>query len=717
MSTVFHNVFLSSVDDRDPRVRRHALDALRRYQAAGGDIGKQVYERCNLLLQLDEEESVRLAALTNISAFAFTSSVPLTPYVREEVFIAICDAANDAMPSVREQICRLLGYFHDVDTALLLQTLYKTMRSGLSRKRVPASACGAFVHGLEDEFEEVRRAAIDSICKLSLACKPFASEAIKSLLDMVNDENDAVRLRAIRALKAIGHYTHNVRIATHAMLKYARFENISQEIHEFINDLLAKLEHWPADQLAACRMFGEIGKSHAFELVGTRNELLGHQEGVAPAEKPLLGTADIFLLCILFNAATKAPQLLNGLSNAMFRHYMLIRDTHPKCMPSILSFPETAELPRSLLMERRLSLCQGDELDEDPTRFEHHIADKMRSILIVYYCKMIQLKLDIQKHYLGSPFNINEKSEMVLQNDRYHINYNGLAYMLYNLLRLLIEFYQSRNVPPNYHHDPFNQPMAALLLYCYRIEYLFSGYDIEFKQFLMTIRQIARQWTLLAIHKNDQSQLLLEQLEKYSQWLNSESIDLLKSSIENCDYNTIETILDKCTYQSIQPFTLSGLLHQVSATILQPTRNYEKPISFIDKFPLSITVKAQIYGLVDSDHVAVVVQWPDQTVQFYWPAQEHFSTQGRDHYLLETTLPLSTRSWSESHYIEIAIVRCLTSCTELDFDTALIASQPKENLAQGEILIESGHAKSRQWMICISSSVHFYIWPQQKIKA
>ena len=47
---------------------------------------------------------------------------------------------------------------------------------------------GAFVHGLEDEFSQVRTAAVDSICELSLKDDIFANKAVDFLVDMFNDE-------------------------------------------------------------------------------------------------------------------------------------------------------------------------------------------------------------------------------------------------------------------------------------------------------------------------------------------------------------------------------------------------------------------------------------------------------------------------------------------------------------------------------------------------
>jgi integrator complex subunit 4 len=69
-----------------------------------------------------------------------------------------------------------------------------------------SGACGAFIHGLEDEFLEVRAEAVDSLCSLAVKCPQFAAKSIDFLVDMFNDEIEAVRLKAILALNKILHY-------------------------------------------------------------------------------------------------------------------------------------------------------------------------------------------------------------------------------------------------------------------------------------------------------------------------------------------------------------------------------------------------------------------------------------------------------------------------------------------------------------------------------
>lgn len=71
---------------------------------------------------------------------------------------------------------------------------------------ISTGACGAFIHGLEDEFLEVRHECVNALWKLAVNCPEFAAKSIDFLVDMFNDEIESVRLRAIQSLCKITHY-------------------------------------------------------------------------------------------------------------------------------------------------------------------------------------------------------------------------------------------------------------------------------------------------------------------------------------------------------------------------------------------------------------------------------------------------------------------------------------------------------------------------------
>lgn len=81
---------------------------------------------------------------------------------------------------------------------------------------IESAIAGAFIHGLEDEFKEVRSATIgppivllwsyliDSMCEISQRSPHFAHLTVAPLVDMFNDEIDHVRNNSIHSLRRMG---------------------------------------------------------------------------------------------------------------------------------------------------------------------------------------------------------------------------------------------------------------------------------------------------------------------------------------------------------------------------------------------------------------------------------------------------------------------------------------------------------------------------------
>lgn len=161
----------------------------------------------------------------------------------DAAFGNVCSGICDLSMQVRQEAAQLLGGMTSVSNEFLHQTLDKKLMSNLRRKKslherytelfqsgewssgkkwaddapkeqvnvatvslMASGACGALVHGLEDEFLEVRMAAVESMCRLALSNHLFAIMSLDFLVDMFNDEIESVRLRAIFSLTAISKH-------------------------------------------------------------------------------------------------------------------------------------------------------------------------------------------------------------------------------------------------------------------------------------------------------------------------------------------------------------------------------------------------------------------------------------------------------------------------------------------------------------------------------
>ena len=101
---------------------------------------------------------------------------------------------------------------------------------------ISSGACGAFVHGLEDEFMEVRTAAVDSMCELANQHPAFAVMSLDFLADMLNDEIESVRLNAINSLRKISHHIYLREDQLEVVL--SALEDFSWSIREAVREVL-----------------------------------------------------------------------------------------------------------------------------------------------------------------------------------------------------------------------------------------------------------------------------------------------------------------------------------------------------------------------------------------------------------------------------------------------------------------------------------------------
>lgn len=257
----------------------------------------------------------------------------------DAAFGHICSAICDLSMQVRQQAASLLGGMTAVSNEFLHQTLDKKLMSNLRRKKslherytelfqsgewssgkkwaddapkeqinastvslMASGACGALVHGLEDEFLEVRTAAVDSLCKLAIANPKFAVLSLDFLVDMFNDEIEDVRLRAISSLTAISKhitlredqletmlssledYSVEVREGLHVMLGvcHVSTQNCLLMVVQKVLDVLSK---YPQDKFSAFGCMQRIGAKHPEICMSLVTQLLQDHPFFDSAEK------------------------------------------------------------------------------------------------------------------------------------------------------------------------------------------------------------------------------------------------------------------------------------------------------------------------------------------------------------------------------------------------------------------------------------------------
>ncbi|KAL2911302.1 Integrator complex subunit 4 [Polyrhizophydium stewartii] len=279
---------------------------------------------------------------------------------------------------------RLMGTLRKTSQALLWQTLSKEiggskkLRGGQRElqtqianraKRMDAgdfdisendvslthsSMCGAFIHGLEDEYALVRTSSIDAICELACVARRFADMSIPFLIDMFNDENGMIRLNAISSLakiSAIWRFSlkddlvetvvlalfdsdQKIRKATHRLMGRTRLETPSG-LRRLIDVLHKARQAFTADSDSILSAIAELGRSHAGLVERIVPQLLNLDPRFLPQALRADDSRHLEHLVLIFNACKQAPQLLGALPIYVKEQHQALVEQYSHVIPDI----------------------------------------------------------------------------------------------------------------------------------------------------------------------------------------------------------------------------------------------------------------------------------------------------------------------------------------------------------------------------------------------
>lgn len=292
-------VLLGFTNDPYPNVRAASLEGLVRLSECGefNDVSmiNGCYQRGVQLLN-DMEDDVRLAAVRVVTSWGLMLSAfnaDMKAYWGNDVFAKLCSMARDMSMKVRVEAFNGLAKMEIVSKDFLLQSLSKKVLGNGKQKetldqstseqfaKLASNVAGALVHGLEDEFFEVRKSACQSLHRLTILSVEFARETLDLLMDMLNDDSMVVRLQTLETmhrmainsclklqekhlhmfLGALLDNSREVRCAERKILKIVKLNNLAM-FKSSIDRLLENLDRYAQDEADVFSVCSNLGRNH-----------------------------------------------------------------------------------------------------------------------------------------------------------------------------------------------------------------------------------------------------------------------------------------------------------------------------------------------------------------------------------------------------------------------------------------------------------------------
>ncbi|XP_068173263.1 integrator complex subunit 4 [Antennarius striatus] len=713
--------------DQDPRVRTAALKAMLQLHERGMKIQEIIYEQACRLLS-DDYEQVRSAAVQMVWVLSqlYPESIVPIPSSNEEIrlvddaFGKISHMVSDSSWMVRVQATKTLGSMQQVSPHFLEQTLDKKLMSDLRRKRtaherakdlfasgefssgrkwaddapkekldsntvnlIASGACGAFVHGLEDELFEVRIAAVEALCKLARSSPSFAEKCLDFLVDMFNDEIEEVRLQSIHVLREIStHITlredqldtvlavledssRDIREALHELICYT---NVSTKecIQLALLELLKNLNKYPTDRNSVWKCLKFLGSRHPTLVLPLVPELLSTHPYFDTPEPDMDDPAYIAVLVLVFNAAKSCHTMPALFSDHTFRHYAYLRDSLSHLVPPLRLPGRRLDLVDSSrgsgsVESAQLFLQQSLNRVSTIQNLEAPGAQDLLDFTIRDLCRLGELQTELA----------------------------GAADFCATYLRcqlLLIKALQERlwnmAVPLSLKQNVTATAAAQQILEeSYKLEFLYSGLDSRQVATVHHVRLQAKALQLALLARSRLGlEILINHCEKFLQEVESfqrlfvAELSLMQDSFvdqllevmprlsSSKPAELVKILQSTLRQSSLLQLMLPQQIHRASATIIEPTGESDNPLRFTSGLVVALDIDATLEHVRDPQNtVRVQVLYPDGQSHVIHPKPADFRKPGPDRHRLITQVYLSHSAWTEPSQIEVRLLLAYSS--------------------------------------------------------
>lgn len=708
----------------EARVRCAALETLILLIEKGHQLDVSLYSKVSSVIN-DDYDNVREVALKVISAISVLypdyevndSQCTLKIRLIDDAFSKICQAVYDPSMNVRYIAVKLLGTMLSVGWQLLIQTLDKKLMSNMRRKESfhqmsrkivnsgdwsvgkkwtndkplellnkddinfkSRGVCGAFVHGLEDDFMEVRLASIDSLCKLALARPKFSFHCLDYLVDMLSDEIEAVRLISIQSLTslashitlrehqldiilgALEDFSFEMREGIHKVLASCRFAS-SECLQMCIDYLLDNLKKYPQDRNSTWLCAQGMGSRNSDLILPLTADLLDIHTFFDITPQDIESPTYITLLLFIFNAAQNCPTMISLFNENVFNHYSYLRTILPSFVPEL-------ELP---IFVDNIKSIPGDSIQ--------------------YLWKLVDIFSRVPHEMIDTFVPQLEKLKMNDNTIAGPTHYIILFISCQTLLnKILINSVWSSNAISKIQYEVVNNDLKELSTMLLKLQALFVGLTIEE---IAGIKQI--QLIFLSVHfvlvlkRKDHSSAAFDENLIY-EFQNIRNFFVANNVISNsfcqqmlavtedignspnCKSHLVKSFLDLLRNVAIPyPLKPSTTIQMCHGSLEGPMTSLDCPVKLSPNFPTGVKLEAMIFSLANPKALRFRIHYPNDETHVY-PLNNsdiQYLNGGRDCRIISTVLLTCYNSWSDVCYAKISLCINLPDMADLTYTYGL----------------------------------------------
>jgi len=567
------------------------------------------------------------------------------------------------------------------------------------------------VHGLEDEFLQVRMAAVDSICEIGIRQQQFAEQSVEFLVDMLQDEIDHVRVNSLHSLRKIASRviitqeqlmtvlalledkTFITRSAVHRLLSNIRLCNIAC-VQVACTSLLLSLTQYPADRLSVYSALGQMGGNHPQFCALLVDQLLFLDRRFAPPEPVVEDVYHAGVMILLANAAARQPSVSALLPDYAARHIAYLREEYSSCFsraeqePSSFSAVPSTPVAPKVTTHPAESGTMVSAISATTQYVASMIADLANQIN-----RFVELgQVDRAQHLLAEKTRSFQQQEIVSRgNSLAYLHFFILYFEVYSLLLKSDGGDESSTAS-----DGCIPRYKKIIDSLYALQYRFVGLSSDALLHLTKLRIVASLQRLqhrsaVSSHgpenspRSDSAELLarFETAARYARDCQSEDYEVLQQACNQLRmvfHQPHDATLELGSFEKFLEcppfFVLPRGLKESTGVLDRRMMCPRGSITISPSWPLELDVHAHVENIVDPTTIHIQVHLPNQNVLVFKTRRERWTREAPQRYRLVTKIQLAHHTLPtspEGGTIRVSLVRQFPS----DLSTTSTADQPQ----------------------------------------